>query len=410
MAKNKIALFGNFRGNNLGNNGTLAAILFHLRQRHEDSDAIVCISTPGSHVPSVHRVDVVDMDLLPVRWFARIRPRRLRRWLTTAVRIATEPLRWHRTIKVCRGLEHLVIAGTGVLDDFGQGPFDFPLNLWRWCRAAKKSSVRLSFVSIGAGPIKNAISRCEMKQAVRLADFASYRDDASRNYMKDVGCDTSTHLLASDLAFSYPMRAVQNLRPANWPPKTVGIGVMGYYGWNQRARTGQKIYESYLTTMASFVASLLKDNYAVRFIIGEVETDDVAVRDILELLASGSQRANLSKIARRPIASFDELLQEILQTDVIVATRYHNILCSLLLGRPAVSIGYNWKNDALMNAMNLSAFCQRIEELDEVRLNAQFHALAKNPREIIDSITQRNAEYRAQLDDQYDRLFGSPIS
>ena len=41
-------------------------------------------------------------------------------------------------------------------------------------------------------------------------------------------------------------------------------------------------------------------------------------------------------------------MQQIAEVEVVVASRFHNVLLALLLGKPVVSIAYNQKNDALM--------------------------------------------------------------
>ena len=68
-------------------------------------------------------------------------------------------------------------------------------------------------------------------------------------------------------------------------------------------------------------------------------------------------------------------MYQILETELIVATRFHNIVAALSAGRPAISIGYAEKNDALLEQVGLGAFCQWIEGLDTSRLIADFQTL-----------------------------------
>jgi polysaccharide pyruvyl transferase WcaK-like protein len=68
-------------------------------------------------------------------------------------------------------------------------------------------------------------------------------------------------------------------------------------------------------------------------------------------------------------------MRQIAETDVVVATRFHNVVCALKLGRPTVSIGYAKKNDVLLAETGLGEFCQSIETLDVDRLIRQFQAL-----------------------------------
>ena len=64
-----------------------------------------------------------------------------------------------------------------------------------------------------------------------------------------------------------------------------------------------------------------------------------------------------------------------IDTDIIVASRFHNVVCALKLSKPTISIGYEAKNDDLMEHMGLGAFCQHIERFDVDDLIQQFEAL-----------------------------------
>ena len=82
------------------------------------------------------------------------------------------------------------------------------------------------------------------------------------------------------------------------------------------------------------------------------------------------------RVVAEPVHSVQDLLRQLAQTDVVVATRFHNVLLALLVEKPVISISYNQKNDDLMAEMGLGAFCQPIDELDVERLHDQFLALA----------------------------------
>ena len=71
MSAKRIALFGNFSGDNLGNAATLASFLYQLRQRNPDAN-IVCISTPGKYVTDTLQLPAVDIDALRIHHFWRI--------------------------------------------------------------------------------------------------------------------------------------------------------------------------------------------------------------------------------------------------------------------------------------------------------------------------------------------------
>ena len=105
-----------------------------------------------------------------------------------------------------------------------------------------------------------------------------------------------------------------------------------------------------------------------------------------------------------PVHSVEELLCQLAQTDVVVATRFHNVLLSLLVDKPVISVSYNQKNDDLMAGMGLGAYCQPIRELDVRRLQAQFQQLVANVGAVRQQIAAQTTWQRQLLDEQYERI------
>ncbi|MDP1368913.1 hypothetical protein Q6248_28485, partial [Klebsiella pneumoniae] len=62
-------------------------------------------------------------------------------------------------------------------------------------------------------------------------------------------------------------------------------------------------------------------------------------------------------------ATLHDLMREIGKTDIVVVTRYHNVVCALKLARPTISLGYAQKNDELLAQYDQRA-CQHIETFD----------------------------------------------
>jgi polysaccharide pyruvyl transferase WcaK-like protein len=71
-------------------------------------------------------------------------------------------------------------------------------------------------------------------------------------------------------------------------------------------------------------------------------------------------------------------MDQIVQTDAVVATRFHNIVCALKAGRPTASIGYSAKFEALLKEVGLEEFCQHVETFDVELLKSQVGKLIRN--------------------------------
>jgi polysaccharide pyruvyl transferase WcaK-like protein len=87
-----------------------------------------------------------------------------------------------------------------------------------------------------------------------------------------------------------------------------------------------------------------------------------------------------------------------------VATRYHNVVCALRIGKPTISIGYSEKNDALLAEMGLAEYCQSIEQLDVARLEEQTLQLITDRLDLEDQVRRVGAHFQRCLREQEDLL------
>lgn len=399
----RIALIGIFGRTNLGNEATLASLLAEVRRRFPVA-RIACIGPEDGAVEERYGLPVIDMEPLPVRrYLSRYDHHRFARPIGKLGQIVTEPIRLARAGRTMEEFDLLVIPGTGILDDYGQGPLDMPAHLLRWCRAASKAGVPVYFLSVGTEPVESERIRRLFREAAEHATYRSYRDHESWENTAALGVDVAADPVYPDLAFSLPDAQIPGFEPVRWPPRTVGIGVMGYYGWNKGAEEGERIYQRYMTKLKNFVSGLLARGKAVRLLVGDTRADARPIRDLVEAV-SCKDPADGPAVVAEPIHSFEDLLREIALTDVTVVTRFHNLLLSLMMERPSISLSYSSKNDALLDEIGLGHLCQPIEDFDEAKLWLQFDNLIREPPPV-DTIRNHNRLFRNRLRHQYDLVF-----
>ena len=102
-------------------------------------------------------------------------------------------------------------------------------------------------------------------------------------------------------------------------------------------------------------------------------------------------------------------MRQMTDTDVVVATRYHNIVCALMVEKPTISVGYAAKNDALLDAMGLEGFCQRCESFDLDLLSDQLERLIHDRECFGKQIAETTRAYRRLLEQQEARLVAKLI-
>ncbi|RCS22664.1 dTDP-4-dehydrorhamnose 3,5-epimerase [Phyllobacterium salinisoli] len=390
----RIGLFGQFGSGNTGNDGSLEAMLAFLRRTVPDAQ-LLCICPRPDVVRRQYGLDAVAISGdQPQSRFLRLAdsafkqmPRRIGDFFAA--------------IRVARKLDLIIVPGTGILDDFCESPLGWPSVIFRWCLAARLGGAKLAFVSIGAGPIRHPLSRIFMKSSARMACYRSYRDPSSRNFMKSLGLDVARDRVYSDLAFGLSVPDESRLSTAS--VVTVGVGVMAYSGWKKAGSDGEAIYRAYLMKMSDFVVWLLAQGMAVRLLTGG-GVDRQAVGDLLAIVNSGQEDGASRRIVAEEMSSLHDLMRQILQTDLVVATRYHNVICALSTGRPAISLGYAEKSDELLIRTGLAEFCHHVETFDTEALKTQFSSMLERYQELERSVRRGVETFRTQLMEQEDLL------
>lgn len=382
QAKKRIGILGAFGTGNSGNEGTLTVMIDAARRLWPDAD-LVSICTHPDSVTADHGIPAISLYAAP-------RGNAFRVFSKALLKVPSALADFMRARSHTADLDLLLIPGTGVLDDYNTGPMGGPYHIFKWCFAARLCRTPIALVSVGAGPIAHPLSRWFLRRAAAMADYRSYRDEASKEFMAGLGLDTTHDAVYPDLAFSMPIPASRSDNA-----DTIGVGVMTYHGW-QNGPDGERIYADYVAKIGRFATGLLDKGYRVRLLMGD-DVDLDAVRDVTNAIRTARPDAPSEHIAFAPIRTLPELMDQIAGTSAVVASRFHNIVCALKLGRPAVSIGYSKKNDVLMEAMGLGTFCQRIETLDIDRLDRQFAALMDDRDAYARRINATGADFRQQL-------------
>jgi polysaccharide pyruvyl transferase WcaK-like protein len=276
--------------------------------------------------------------------------------------------------------------------------------MFKWSVIAKLCGCKVCFVSVGAGPIYSTIGRYLVKAALSLADFRSYRDQSTLQYLKQMGFSAHNDRVYPDLAFSLP----EALLPHEALPKTrrsvVGIGLMEYAGRYSVDRPSHAIYIAYLENLVTFVKWLLAHEYDVRLLIGD-GPDKAVTQEFRSLLKSHAVMCGEGRIIDEPASSLEHLLSELADTDIVVATRFHNALLALLLNKPVISISFHHKCVSLMSGMGLAEYSLDINDLRADRLIEQFCKLEKDAGTLKPMIRRKTERCRQALDEQYKVIF-----
>ena len=184
----------------------------------------------------------------------------------------------------------------------------------------------------------------------------------------------------------------------------VAFGPIGYFRPECWPEHDPAIYAEYLRKITCYVAWLAQQGCAIVFIPGETHYDQLVIDDLRAALCA--QGVDLNKhVLPATIENVDDLLAQLAGADMLVASRFHNILLGLMLGKPAIALSYQAKIDALMADVGMADYCRPIAQFDLAWLQASFTAIMHNRAALAERIEQREAGYRAALEEQYERIF-----
>ena len=424
----RIALFGHFGAGNLGNEATLRAMVYNLR-KHLLNAEISCVCSGPEKTALEYNISAAPIRApFPIRKLSSVsraedqrssngacgalagarRSAKVLAKLSTPLRICAYPLvdayRWLKAIAELRNKSSLVMTGTGMLGDYS-----LQYEIFRWAVTAKLCRCKLLFVSVGAGPTRRPLRRWFVKTALKLADYRSYRDSLSKDCLEAIGLDVKNDPVYPDLAFSLPSSVVPADYDAGRRGAVIGFGLVDYYGSSyygaNRSVNDQAAYRDYLGRVASFVAAMLRRKCAVRILIGDFAYDQGVRQDLRRALEESGVRYEDGKVIDTPAFSVDELLFQLSSVDIVVSSRFHNLVLALILKKPVFAISYHSeKFQPLMEGAGLSEFYYDIDHIDVDELIGKVMRLQEDAPAIGVQIARQTESYRLALHEQYEQM------
>jgi polysaccharide pyruvyl transferase WcaK-like protein len=390
-----VGLFGLLGSGNIGNDASMEAVLRYLQTSH-----------PGTVVDAMCRgpeeiTAKFGIGAEPLLWSQRYEGR-LRGLAGQAVKVLGKGLDVIRTAAWVRKHDAVIVPGMGVLEaSLPLKPWQTPYAMFLLCVSGRLTGAKVAMVSVGANQISQRVTRWLFDTAARAAFYRSYRDQQSYDAMVQRGVDVSRDRVYPDLVFDLPVPPYQ---PGD--PSIVGLGVMAYCGTNteqDRARA-QEISDAYVAKMQRFARWLLDHGRRVRLFVGDSQWDSTVVDAIVADARAHRPDLDETWVIAENITSFAELAQAMMPAGIVVATRYHNVMCALKLEKPVISVGYAAKNAAIMTDAGLGEFCQHSNTLDVDKLIEQFTELERRSGQIRRAIAERNELNKKLLGQQFAAL------
>jgi polysaccharide pyruvyl transferase WcaK-like protein len=381
---------------NLGNDGSLEAMLAYLRAEHSDAILDSLCSGPDQITARY------GLPATRLRWCAT-ETQGTPGIATLAAKLLKVPLGIvidaFRTASWVRRHDIVIVPGTGALEaTISVRAWHTPYSMFLVCASGRLFRTKVALVSVGTNDIHQWLTRRLITAAAGLAYYRSFRDTFSRDAMLRMGLDTSGDAVYPDLAFALPS-------PHGVPviAGTVGVGVMDYHGGNDDRQQADQLRASYVDKMKSFVLWLVDSGRPVRMFTTDVH-DEPIMHEVIAHLRARRPELSPSQVIAEPVSSLYELMRQIASVDTVVASRFHNMLYAVKLAKPTLSTGYAAKFGALMEEMGLTEFCQSAHSLDVARLIEQFTELESRSAQLRPTMIERTAANAQLLDNQFATL------
>jgi polysaccharide pyruvyl transferase WcaK-like protein len=388
----RVGFFGLLGQGNLGNDGSFEAMLAFVRDRLPEAEIDVLCPRPAEitrrYGLSATRLHWNRREYETARGAGAI-ARKIFGKLADPVRVAA----WVRDHDV------VFVPGMGVLESVPPlRPWGFPYSLFLVSAAGKLQRTWVGLISVGADRSVSPMTRWVVGKAATMAAYRSFRDAPARAALQSMGVDTSRDSVYADLVFALP-----NPEAPGAPTGVVGLGVMDYHGGYADRGRRDDVHAEYLAKITRFADWLLDEGWRVRVLIGD-QGDVPAARAVVDAVRDSRPGLAETAITAAAPTALSGVEQEIAQVDVVVATRFHNIICALKQAKPTISLGYAAKNEALMTSFGLGEFCQPLSSLDIERLTEQFRLLRKGQEELVVEMRARATANAHLLDEQFSAL------
>jgi len=104
------------------------------------------------------------------------------------------------------------------------------------------------------------------------------------------------------------------------------------------------------------------------------------------------------------VVSLADVFAAIAPADSVVAIRFHNVVASLMLGKPTIAIGYGSKHASLMEDSGMAEFCTPVKMLDHERLAGLFIDLSDRAPHLGNMLRERKAANELLLAEQFAKI------
>lgn len=365
----KVGLYGGFGTGNWGNDETARTLAGQLRERLPYVEPfLISYGAPSTQYRP---------EFARVVWMSAPRSASSTRLGRVLARGSGAARDLWRHVQVVRSADVIIVAGGGLFENdataatAGMGGF---LNLVGVGASARMRGVPFGIVAVGATRWQETPERLLVGWVMRLAQYRSFRDVPSRDALVlDGGAKPSDQVFA-DLVFAEPLNRSEG------PRRCVGIGVMAH-GWLSDGDAGA----AYVDACASLAKTLMRSGTDV-LVFGGDASDERWAATIVDRAANSGEPlpGHLERVDASAPGALDDAID---RSDVIVCSRYHNVVMAVRHLTPVVAVADREKTRTLMADIGQSSFVVEARQVDADLLEGLVTELMKSRASVVEVIS-----------------------
>lgn len=393
----RIGLLGPYHSRNLGDTAIQLAMIQNLGGQYSNADIVGIATDPVDTLRSLGipafplsgcGVDTLVVESCPADRMPRRQdhnaPGRM-------VRIRAIP----RMAAFVRKLDLLVVSGGGQLDDFWGGAFGHPFSLLSWVALARLCGVRVAFVGVGMDRLSTPLSRFFALSALRLAHYRSFRDKGTLYQMRQLGLRARSGL-CPDLAFSVAVEPA-NRAEIRSKERIVVINPISEQTWAPGRDVRHKIYMDGLTAACAWLSAR---GFHLRLVCSQAAMDHPVAADLAKRLVD--EYGVRAQICDAP--GVLDFLRHVRDAHLVIASRLHAAILSLVAGAPVVGVAPLRKVTQLMEDVGLGAYCLELQSVTAEDLIHRISSALDNEPRLREEIERCTHSFRLDLAQTYSDL------
>lgn len=386
----RVALFGPYASRNLGDTATQMSVMQNLRSRCLNVSFLGVSPDPGDTNRSL------GIPAFPLSGFGAIagdlggdflergKPLQKRAISFRAIR---------RISSFVSSVDLLVISGGGQIDDFWGGAWAHPWSMLLWTIIAKWQRVPVVFLAVGLDKLDAALSRRFCVWAIEFSAACSFRDAQTYRTMRKLGVEKPT-IVCPDVVFALDFVATPSDASSN------PFVVLSPISRNTWSSTETNSHSTYLEGLIAVGVHLSRQGYDIRIVCSQTTMDTA---DAMRLLKS-LQDMGVSHVTYCEAPLVEDFLRHVNGAELVIASRLHAVILSLIAGAPVVALAHLGKVGAAMQAMDLEEFCLSLQAFPLDRLFTLADLALSRKDSLREQIRASNLRLRSELVPVFDSL------